>query len=91
MAQSKPTPGPGPIRINSHKVDSRNGRGRHEFAGDYHSDKFGIVFSCDALILNLTDGERAWSVCFDAEATEKLAIRFAARAAIAKATGDSNA
>ena len=68
------------VRISSRKHDSRNGRSRHHFAGDLHSDKFGIIFSGDSLILNLTDGERGWSVIFEENATGQLTERFAARA-----------
>lgn len=67
------------IRISSRKIDTRNGRAAHHFAGDFHSDVFGIVFSGDALILNMTDGERTWSAIFDEESTAKLAQRFASR------------
>lgn len=66
------------IRISSRKIESRNGRRRHLFAGELHSDKFGIVFSGGALILNLTDGERTCSVILDDESTQNLAERFAA-------------
>lgn len=65
------------IRISSHKSESRNGRSRHLFAGELHSDTFGVVFSCGALILNLTNGERSCSVIFDDESTAKIAERFA--------------
>jgi hypothetical protein len=65
------------VRISSRKIESRNGRNRHLFAGELHSDTFGVVFSCDALILNLTDGERSCSVVLDEESTRKLAERFA--------------
>jgi hypothetical protein len=65
------------IRICSHKNESRNGRARHLFEGELHSDTFGVVFSCGALILNLTNGERSCSVIFDEESTQKLAGRFA--------------
>jgi hypothetical protein len=65
------------IRISSHKIESRNGRARHLFEGELHSDKFGVVFSGGALILNLTNGERSCSVILDEESTRKLADRFA--------------
>lgn len=68
------------VRISSHKLGSRNGRERHDFEGTLHSDKFGIVFSGDSLILNCVDSERRWTVILDADDTAELDKRFAARA-----------
>lgn len=67
------------VRISSRKIDTRNGRSRHDFAGELHSDTFGIVFSGNSLILNLTDGARCWHVILEEDATAKLAERFAKR------------
>jgi len=67
------------VRISSQKLDAGNGRERREFNGDLHSDKFGIIFSGSALILNLIDNERRWTVILDEEATSDLAARFEAR------------
>lgn len=67
------------VRVSSHKIGSRNGRARHDFDGELHSDKFGIVFSGSSLILNLTNGERSCAVILDEAATEALAKRFAGR------------
>jgi hypothetical protein len=68
------------VRISSQKLEARNGRERHEFNGDLHSDKFGIVFSGSSLILNMKDGERRWTVILDEKSTSDLAARFANRA-----------
>lgn len=65
------------VRISSHKIGSRNGRARHDFDGDLHSEKFGIVFSGNSLILNLTNDERSCAVILDEAATAALAMRFA--------------
>ena len=65
------------VHISSHKLGSRNGRARHDFDGDLHSDKFGIIFSGSSLILNLTNDERRCAVILDDEATAALAKRFA--------------
>lgn len=72
------------IRISSKKIGSRNGRARHEFRGEL-ADALGIVFSCDALILNFTNGDRTYSVIFDDDSTEAMAKRFAERKVPAKA------
>jgi uncharacterized protein with von Willebrand factor type A (vWA) domain len=67
-------------RITSRKSDrapgSRNGRSRRDFNGRV-MDKFGIVFSTGALILNMSDGERTWSLILDEDETAALATRFA--------------
>lgn len=67
------------VHISSHKVGSRNGRARHDFDGELHSEVFGIVFSGSSLILNLTNGDRTCAVILDEGATAALAKRFASR------------
>jgi hypothetical protein len=70
-------------RINSrkhHDKVTRNHRSAHHMNGEI-CDPMGIAFSCGDLILNMTDGERTWSVIFSSEETEALAVRFAERAA----------
>ena len=65
------------VNIRSRKIGGRNGRSLHLFAGELHSDKFGVIFSSGALILNLSNGERSCSVILDEESTRALANRFA--------------
>lgn len=72
------------VRITSRKSErSRNGRSRHDFTGRL-CDPFGIVFSGGALILNMTDSERTWSLILDENATRDLEARFAERALAAR-------
>lgn len=62
-------------RISSRvRHESRNGRSRHDFNGRL-ADQSGIVFSGDALILNMTDDARTWTLILDEDETARLAAR----------------
>lgn len=61
-------------RITSRKSESRNGRSRRDFNGEF-CKPFGIVLSAGALILNMADGERAWTLSLSGDETAQLVAR----------------
>lgn len=64
-------------QITSAKKDAKGGRRMRHLDHGRLTEKFPIVFSCGAVILNMTDGARNFAVCLDADETERLRQRLA--------------
>lgn len=73
------------IRISSTKCGGRGRSVRHLDGGNL-TTPYGIVFSSDALILNVTDGKRVFHVIIDKAETEAIERRFTEHRAAKEST-----